>query len=109
MLLVLLLCGAPKAGVLQPVHTIHTQCAFNVPTLTARRLHVTTTLETLAAKSGTLLGEKLSGNLAESSEFHATLGIFYMPQIYDMGPTALLPFRMKDFFRPEKSDDFGRV
>jgi hypothetical protein len=27
----------------------------------------------------------MSGNLAESSEFHATLGIFYMPQIYDMG------------------------
>ena len=23
------------------------------------------------------------------------LGIFYMPQIYDMGPTALLPFRRK--------------
>jgi hypothetical protein len=42
-----------------------------------------------------LLGEKLSGNLAESSEFHATLGISYMPQIYDMGPTALLPLRRK--------------
>ena len=26
------------------------------------------------------------------------LGIFYMPQIYDMGPTALLP--AEDFFRP---------
>jgi hypothetical protein len=23
------------------------------------------------------------------------LGFFYMPQIYDMGPTALLPFRRK--------------
>jgi len=23
------------------------------------------------------------------------LGIFYMPQIYDMGPTALLPLRRK--------------
>jgi hypothetical protein len=32
----------------------------------------------------------MSANLAESSEFHATLGIFYMPQIYDMGQTALL-------------------
>jgi hypothetical protein len=38
-----------------------------------------------------LLGEKRSGNFAESSEFHATLGIFYMPQIYDMGQTALYP------------------
>ena len=31
------------------------------------------------------------------------LGIFYMPQIYDMGPTALLPLRRKacrGFFRP---------
>jgi hypothetical protein len=48
-----------------------------------------------------LLDEKLSGNLAESSEFHATLGIFYMPQIYGMGPTALLPSewsRADDFF-----------
>jgi hypothetical protein len=39
--------------------------------------------------------------LAESSEFNATLGIFYMPQIYDMGPTALLPSegsRAEDFF-----------
>jgi hypothetical protein len=32
---------------------VHTPCVFNVPTFTARRLHVTTTLEILAAKSGT--------------------------------------------------------
>jgi hypothetical protein len=31
---------------------VHTPCAFSVPTLTARRLHVTTTLEILAAKCG---------------------------------------------------------
>ena len=33
------------------------------------------------------------------------LGIFYMPQIYDLGPTALLPLRRKacwGFFRPLK-------
>jgi hypothetical protein len=39
--------------------------------------------------------------LAENSEFHATLGIFYMPQIYGMGQTALLPSegsRAEDFF-----------
>jgi hypothetical protein len=35
----------------------------------------------------------MSGNLPESNEFHATLSIFYMPQIYDMGQTALLPLR----------------
>jgi hypothetical protein len=32
---------------------VHTPCAFNVPTFTARTLHVTTTLEILAAKSKT--------------------------------------------------------
>jgi hypothetical protein len=37
---------------------VHTPCAFNVPTFTARRLHITTALEILAAKSGTLLVEK---------------------------------------------------
>jgi hypothetical protein len=65
-----------------------------------------------SSKRCKLLGEKLSGNLAESSEFHATLGIFYMPQIYDMGQTALRPLRRKScwgFFRPEKSDGVGRV
>jgi hypothetical protein len=36
-----------------------------------------------------LFGRETSGNLAESSEFHATLGIVYMPQIYDMGQMAL--------------------
>ena len=54
----------------------------------------------------------MAGNLAESSDFHATLGIFYMPQICDMGPTALLPFRRKacwGFSHPEKSDGFDRV
>ena len=35
---------------------------------------------------------------------HVNLGIFYMPQIYDMGPTALLPLRKKacwGFFCPK--------
>jgi hypothetical protein len=32
---------------------VHTPCAFSVPTFTARKLHVTTTLEILAAKSVT--------------------------------------------------------
>jgi len=37
-------------------------------------------------------------------DFHLNLGIFYMPQIYGMGPTALLPLRRKGcwgFFRPK--------
>jgi len=43
----------------------------------------------------------LSGNFAEMMTSTLHLGIFYMPQIYDMGPTALLPSkgrRAEDFF-----------
>ena len=54
--------------------------------------HVTMTLETLAVKVGTI-GREMAGNLAKSSNFHATLGIFYVPQMCDMGPTALLPLQ----------------
>ena len=39
--------------------------------------------------------ECCSGNFAEMSTSTLHLGIFYMPQIYDMGPTALLPLRRK--------------
>jgi hypothetical protein len=39
-----------------------------------------------------LVGRETSGNLTESGEFHATLGIFHMPQIYDMGQTASVGF-----------------
>ena len=49
-----------------------------------------TTREILAAKSGNV-GEKDE----KDSDFHVNLGIFYMPQIYDMGPMALLPLRRK--------------
>jgi len=45
-----------------------------------------------------------SSNFCLNSDFHVNLWIFYMPQIYDMGPTALLPLRRKacwGFFRPK--------
>ena len=45
--------------------------------------------------------ERLSGNFAHMASLLTPLGIFYMPQIYDMGPTALLPSegrRAEDFF-----------
>jgi hypothetical protein len=48
-----------------------------------------------------LLGEKLSDNLAESSEFHAPLGIFYMPQITTWDRRLYFPSegsRAEDFF-----------
>jgi hypothetical protein len=47
----------------------------------------------------------VSGNFAEMSPFLRHLGIFYMPQIYDMGPKE----GMLRIFSPEKSDGFGRV
>jgi len=49
-------------------------------------------------------GREIAENCAESGEFHVTFGFFYMPQIYDMGPTALLPLRRKarwGIFRPK--------
>jgi hypothetical protein len=36
-----------------------------------------------------------SGNFAEMTPFLRHLGTFIMPQIYDMGPTSLLPLRRK--------------
>jgi hypothetical protein len=51
-----------------------------------------------------MCGRELSGNFAEMTT-STPLGIFYMPQIYDMGPTALLPLRRKacwGFFSPWK-------
>ena len=48
-------------------------------------------------------GEKAE-NFADSGDFHFTFGFFYMPKIYNMGPTALLPLRRKacwGFFRPK--------
>jgi hypothetical protein len=37
----------------------------------------------------------LSGNFPEMTTSTEHLGFFYMPQIYDMGPTALLSLRRK--------------
>ena len=34
-----------------------------------------------------------------TKHFHVNLGIFYMPQIYDMGPTVLHPLRRKPYWR----------
>jgi len=62
---------------------------LDVPISAARRLHVHTTREILAVKGGTV-GENVG---------------WYMPQICDMGPTALLPLQRKarwGFFLPCK-------
>jgi hypothetical protein len=60
---------------------------------------------TLVAEVGTLWAGKWSLILPRCRPPRYILGIFYMAQICDMGPTALLPFRRKacwGFFRPLK-------
>jgi len=67
-----------------------------LPLFTTRCLHVRHDLRDPSGGSGNCGGEWLNDG------FHA---IFYMPQIYDMGPTALLPLRRKvrwGFFSPLK-------
>jgi hypothetical protein len=55
-----------------------------------------------------LWARMVSGNFAEMTHFLRHLGIIYTSQIYDMGPTALLPLRKKacwGFFRPKNLMD----
>jgi hypothetical protein len=52
------------------------------------------------------------GNFAEMAPFLRQLGIFYMPQIYDIGTdgfTSPPKEGMLRIFSPEKSDGFGRI
>jgi hypothetical protein len=58
----------------------------------------TDAFRTLTAEVGTMSGNR-SINFAEIPTSTVQLGIFYMPQICDMGPTALLPFRRKACLR----------
>jgi hypothetical protein len=54
----------------------------------------------------------LTGNFADNGYFHAIAGIFYMPQICEMGSNGFtLPPNegMLRIFRPQESDGFGRV
>jgi hypothetical protein len=48
------------------------------------------TWETSSRERGNC-GWEMTGDFADSGGFHVIVGIFYMPQICDMGPTALLP------------------
>jgi hypothetical protein len=41
------------------------------------------------------MGKKCSEKFRLESDFHVIPGIFYMPQICDMGQTALLPLQRK--------------
>jgi hypothetical protein len=47
----------------------------------------TTTRETSSREMGDY-GREMSGNFADNGDFHAIVGIFYVPQICDMGQTV---------------------
>ena len=62
-----------------------------VPTFSARGLHIRNDARDPSSERWNHGRERLSGNFAYMASLFMPLGIFYMPQIYDMGPTALLP------------------
>jgi len=75
--------------------------SLDFPTFAARCLHVRNEARDPSSEMWNYGRESLSGNFADVASLLTPLGIFYMPQIYDMGPTALLPSegrRAEDFF-----------
>jgi len=66
---------------------------LDVPTFSASCLHVQRRERPLAA--AVFVGEKCSEKFRLEFDLHVILEIFYMPQICDMGQTALLPLRRK--------------
>jgi hypothetical protein len=64
---------------------------LDVPTFAASCLHVPINASAPSSERWNY-GSEWSGNFAEMTSFLRHLGIFYMPQICDMGQTALLPF-----------------
>jgi hypothetical protein len=96
---------------LPPPHTL----ILDVPASAARCFHVQTTRYILVAKGGTSWTRIVRYFRIPCTTYTLHVRIFYVPQICDMGPTALLPIRRKaraeDFFPPavKNSDEFGRV
>jgi hypothetical protein len=70
---------------------------LDIPTFAARCLHVFNDVRDHSSERWNY-GREMSGNFAYMTSQFTPLGIFYMPQIYDMGPMALLPLRRKEFF-----------
>ena len=68
--------------------------AFRHSTFAARCLHVIKDARDPSSERWNY-GREMSGNFTYMTSQFTPLGIFYMPQIYDMGPTALLPLRRK--------------
>jgi hypothetical protein len=77
---------------------------FSFPLSSPEAYHVNQRERPLSAKGGTI-GEKYPIKFSHTiATFTVIVGLFYMPQICDMGPTDLLPHRRKacwGFFRPK--------
>ena len=76
---------------------------LDVPTFAARCLHLCNDARDPSSERWNYWRERLSSNFAYIASLFTPLGIFYMPQIYNMGPMALLLLRRKacwGFFRP---------
>ena len=76
---------------------------LDIPTSAARCLHVCSDTRDPSSERCNYGQERLSGNFAYVASLFTPLGIIYMPQIYDMGLTALLPLWREacwGFFRP---------
>ena len=67
---------------------------LDVPTFAARCLYVRNDARDPSSEWWNC-GREIVRQFCLNSDFHVHLGIFYMPQIYDIGPTALLPLRRK--------------
>ena len=78
---------------------------LDVPTSAVRCPHARNDARDLSSERWNCVGENYPVVLPKW-RLPRHLAFFYMPQIYDMGPTALLPLRRKArwaSFRPEKS------
>jgi len=64
---------------------------LDVPTFAARCLHVRNDARDLSSERWGYGRERLSSNGAYMASLFMPLGIFYMLQMYEMGPTVLLP------------------
>ena len=79
---------------------------LDVPTFTARCLHICNDTRDPSSKRWNCVGESWPVILPESATSTSFQGSFKMLQIYDMGPMALLPLWRKvcwGIFCPEKS------
>jgi hypothetical protein len=106
-----LLCGASRypPNVLQLTEPYCTNPTL-VSLLHLQRRSTSYDVRGLYQRRMELWARNVRSNLAYNSTSAEIVGFFYVPQICDMGPMALLPLRRKacwGIFRPKKSDGFG--